>query len=359
MILSGFIKKEFLQTLRDPRLGVMVLVAPVLQIIFFGFALTNDVLNISLGSYFSPSDVVANDIYKAALASKRFKFVDVSDVSPEKAIQNGVAEAVLVAPEKGLTSSSGHGDGELQLLINASNALRARAIEGYLQSIVQTVCFPEVVSPLKISVRTLYNPTLETTSFMVPGIMAMLLLILVMILTCTSIAKEKESGTFEAIIAAPIKRSYIILGKTVPFALMGLLNTFVILIFALIFFDMPFRGSFLVLLLENLFFVNCSVLLGILLSTFVNNQQQAMLCCFIAAFVLMMLSGSFFPIENMPLWLRCVAYMNPMAHHTFLLRNILLKGGDTLYIIKHIFAIFLSSSVIAIYAFKRFKMTLN
>lgn len=359
MILRGFIKKEIIQTLRDPRLGVMVLIMPVLQILIFGYALTNDVINIRLGGYFSPSDFIARDIYKSAIASQWFLPVDVSGLSPEQAILSGKVDAVVVAPEGGVTKTVGRGEGRLQLLINASNVLRARAIDGYIQSIALKTCAPNISSPVHIITRPLYNPALETTTFIVPGIMAMILTTLVMILTCTSIAKEKESGTFETIISAPIKRRSIILGKTIPFALVGLFNTFVVLLAGLFFFDLPFRGNFFMFLGENLLFVICAVMIGVLMSTFVKNQQQSMLCSFIVIFVLMMLSGSFFPIDNMPLWLRWIAYINPMAHHTFLLRNILLKGGDLVYVIQHCLAILASTAFIALCSFLRFRITLN
>lgn len=359
MKLLGFIKKEVIQTLRDPHLAVMILLAPVLQILLFGYALTNDVVNIRLGAYFSPSDVVCADIYNAALASGRFAPVDTSDLMPEDVVQRGLADAVIVAPEAGLTRGAGNSTGKLQLLIDASNVIRAISINGFIQGITKKICEPMSAPPLTLVVRTLFNPTLETTTFTVPGVMAMILMILVMISTCTSIAKEKESGTFETIISAPIKRSHIILGKTVPFAIIGLLNTFVILIAGRIFFDLPFVGNVFMFTIENLAFVTCAVFCGILLSTFVKNQQQSMLCCFFVTFVLMMLSGSFFPIENMPTWLRALSRLNPMAHHTFLIRNMLLKGGNIEYVLEHMIEMLLAGAAIAVLAFRRFRITLN
>ena len=361
MVLAGFIKKELIQTLRDMRLRVMVLLAPALQIILFGYAITNDVINIRLAGYFRPNDVVAQDIYRGALASKWFipPSEDVQHCLPEEAIQNGKIDAAFIAPKEGLACKVGRGEGHYQLIINASNVLRARAIENYMQAITHTVCSPEVKAPINIVMRTLYNPTLETTTFIVPGIMAIILVILVMVLTCTSIAKEKERGTFETILSAPIKRTHIILGKTIPFAFVGLFNMTVILMAGLFLFDLPFRGGVLPFCIENILFVTCSSLMGILLSTFVKNQQQSMLCIFIVFFVLMMLSGSFFPIENMPMWLRWISYANPIAHHTFLVRNMLLKGGDAVYVFQHCLAIIAISIAIGIVAIKRFKITLN
>jgi ABC-type multidrug transport system permease subunit len=122
---------------------------------------------------------------------------------------------------------------------------------------------------------------------------------------------------------------------------------------------MPFRGSAGIFIIENLMFVTCAVLFGILLSTFVKNQQQSMLCSFMVIFILIMLSGSFFPIDNMPKWLQLVAYLNPMAHHTFLIRNILLKGGELGYVMTHLLGILVASTVVGFVAFRRFKITLN
>ncbi|MDR1597403.1 MAG: ABC transporter permease [Holosporales bacterium] len=359
MKLLGFIKKELIQTLRDPHLGVMILLAPVLQILLFGFALTNDVVNIRLGACFAPNDVVAADIYNAAVASKRFCRADITGYSPEGAVRAGVVDAVMVAPAKGLTRGGANKNAELQLLIDASSVVRAVSIDGFMQAIVQKVCAPAESPPLAIVAKILYNPQLETSTFTVPGVMATILLMLVLILTCTSIAKEKESGTFETIISAPIKRQHIILGKTVPFALVGLFNSLLILIAGRIFFNLPFRGCWWIFATEGLLFVVCSVLLGILLSTFVKNQQQSMLCCFFVMFILMMLSGAFFALDNMPAWLRWVAYANPMSHHTLLVRNILLKGGGLDYVVPHLLCILGANIVLGIAAFRRFKITLN
>lgn len=363
MILRGFIRKEIIQALRDARLRVTIIVMPVIQLLLFGYALNNDVKNIHIAMYAQPHDVVMQEIYDNTIASKWFVPVAVHDDDPYEAIRSGHADVVLVPPPGGFDRSIGRGEGKLQVLINATNVLRAQAIEGFVQSIIHTTVYANQESippsPLNVSVRVLYNSTMDTTTFTVPGMMAVLLTILVMMLTCTSIAKEKESGTFETILSAPIKRRHIILGKTIPFALLGLLNVFIILFAARMFFDLPFRGSLIAFSVASLFFVYAGLMCGIWLSTFVKNQQQSMLCCFIFLFVMLMLSGSFFPVENMPYILRACSYINPVAHYTFLIRNILLKGGDIFYLIGYCSAMFVVGSLIAAMAFKRFHITLN
>lgn len=360
MILRGFIRKEIIQALRDVRLRMMIVLMPVMQLLLFGYALTNEVRNVRLAVYAEPHDVLMQEIYDHAIASHWFIPVKKQQTDPYAAIQSGAADAVLIAPQKGLTQQAGRNEGKVQLLINATNVLRARAVEMYLQQIVQQTCSKEPQrSPLQVSVRILYNSTMETSTFTVPGMMSVLLTVLVMLLTCTSIAKEKETGTFETILSAPIRRRDIILGKTIPFALVGIFNVLIILFAARVFFNLPFRGSFIAFGIASLFFVYAALMIGILLSTFVKNQQQAMLCCFIVLFVALMLSGSFFPIENMPFALRGLSYINPLAHYTFLVRNILLKGGDIMYLLSYCAAMFGVGSVIAFFAFKRFHITLN
>lgn len=358
-VLRGFIRKEIIQTLRDPRLRVLIFFSSLMQLLLFGYALTNEVKNIRLTLYAQPSDVVAQEIFDHALASKRFVPAKKQVTDPLQEIQRGYADAALVAPSEKITRGVGQGRGKVQLLINASNVLRAQAADVYIQRIAHEVSREPTQVPLQVAVRTLYNPSMDSTFFTIPGIITILLTLNVLLLTCTSIAKEKESGTFETILSAPIQRRQIILGKTLPFALVGVLNMLIILTASRIFFGLPFRGSGVALAIATACYIVTALMLGILLSTFVKNQQQAMLCCFIFFFVALMLSGAFFSLDNMPWILRMLAKLNPIAHFTLLVRNILLKGGDAMLIFRYCVAILGIGGVVAIFAFKRFRLTLS
>lgn len=372
MILRGFIKKEIIQALRDPRLAVMILLAPLLQLLLFGYALTNEVKNLRLAIHNPPQDVVAQEIYDHAIATKWFIPAKEQTRDPVEDIQMGRADVVLVTPDAGISTRMQRPEGKLQLLVNASNVLRAQAADIYMQRIIQSVTQTTLKqdpttaalkgipsSPLTVSVRMLYNPSMDSMTFTVPGLVAALMTVLVIVLTCTSIAKEKESGTFETILSAPIRRKHIILGKTVPFVLIGVLNVTIVLIASCLFFHLPFRGSLIGFAIASLCFLYAAVMAGILMSTFVENQQQSMLCGFIVLFMAMLLSGAFFSIENMPWPLRMLSYINPVAHYTFLVRNIMLKGGDGLYLLMYCSALIGVGSVIAFFSFKRFKTTLG
>ncbi|GHS92175.1 transport permease protein [Alphaproteobacteria bacterium] len=361
MILKGFIRKEIIQTLRDPHLGMAVIIMPVLQLLLFGYALTNEVKNIRLDVYAEPRDVLVQNIYDHALASRWFAPVKKHKANPIDAIQSGEADAVLVAPPGGLTRAAGRNEEKIQLLVNASDVLRAQAADIYLKSIAQSLepkgeKTPH--APLSVSVRMLYNPSMTSSTFTLPGIMSMLLTFLVMVLTCTSIAKEKERGTFEMIISAPIRRTDIILGKTIPFALVGVWNVFIALMASRFFFSLPLRGSLVAFGFVSLCYVYTALMAGVLMSTFVKNQQQSMMCNFMILFIAMMLSGCFFSVDNMPLPLRLISYVNPLAHYTFLVRNILLKGGDFMYLIQYSSALLGVGIVLAFFAFRRFRISL-
>jgi ABC-2 type transport system permease protein len=361
-MLKGFIRKELIQTFRDPKLGVPLLFAPLFQLLLFGYALTNEVKNLRLDIFAKPQDVLVQEIFDKAIASRWFIPAQKHACSPIESIQSRYADAVLVAHPEGFTTGVWRHEGQLQLLINAANVLRAQAADMYIKKIAREVTAkPENkgTPPLSVSIRTLFNPSMDSTIFVVPGLMAMLLTVTVMLLSCTSVAKEKESGTFEMMISAPIQRKHIILGKTIPFVLLGIWNVFIVLLGARFFFSLPIRGSLLHFGVASLCFIFPCVMAGILLSTFVKNQQQSMMLSFIVLFIALMLSGCFFSIDNMPLFLRSLSYVNPLAHSTFLNRNILLKGGDFYFLIKHCLALLGCGGVLAFFAFKRFKISLS
>lgn len=355
--LLGFIKKEFRQTLRDPRMRFLLFLAPCVQLTIFGVALSTEAKNIRLSVYGSPLDTSLQELHRKALASGWFVPAKVSTADPYEQIQKGEADAVLVAPAEGLDKSLGRHEGQVQLLVNASNVTRAQSIERYFLSIVSAL-YPQT-SPLKFDVRVLYNPALRTALFLVPGVMSLLVCLITILLTGMSITKEKEIGTFETLIAAPVKPEEVILGKTIPFVLLGMSNIPLIVGVAMALFGMPLRGNWIWLLLSSFVFVCCTVGIGLFISTIAKNQQQSMMGGFLYLFPSVLLSGLVFPIENMPWTLRIFSYLNPLTYFIELLRNIMLKGGDLRLIVFNLL-ILAAMAVLAISAsWQRFKTTLS
>jgi ABC-2 type transport system permease protein len=362
--LIGFIRKELIQTLRDPRMRILLFVLPVIQLTLFGVAISTEVKNIRLAAVFDSRDTVLRDIYERSIASKWFLPAKGIGRDPYTLIEAGEADAVLVPPPGGFTRALGRGNARLQLLVNATNVIQAQSVEGYLQSIIQQTVRDDMKLtppdlPIQISTRVLFNPALETSIFMVPGVMCMLMIITTMVMANVAIVREKEMGTFEMLISAPVSRSEVIYGKTIPYVLLGMSNLPLILAVAVFVFQVPMRGSLLILMIAAFAFVCTAVALGTLISTYCRNQQQAVLAGFLFIFPMIMFSGLMFPIENMPAVLQWLSYLDPLSHYMGLLRNIMLKGGGASYVATHIAILVLMAVVTVIASFRRFHTTLE
>lgn len=354
--LWGFIKKELLQTLRDTRMRMLLFVAPCVQLTIFGVALSTEAKNIRLSLVGGSHDSALQSLHRRALASGWFIPAVVSTSDPFEQIQKDEADAVLIAPPQGLDRSLGRQEGRVQLLVNATNVTRGQSIERYFLNIVSAE-FPHK-APLHFDVRVLYNPALRTAHYLVPGVMSLLVCLITILLTSMSVTKEKELGTFETLIAAPILPEEVIFGKTVPFVLLGMSNIPLILAVAVSLFGMPLRGSLWILLFSAFVFVCCTVGIGLFISTIAKNQQQSMMGGFLYLFPSVLLSGLVFPVENMPWVLRIVSYLNPLTYFIELLRNIMLKGGDARLIAFNLLILMAMATVAITASWRRFKTTL-
>lgn len=361
MVIWGFLKKELIQLLRDPVMVIAIMVMPVVQVVILSQAITNEPKNLRLAIDLEPTDYLLHRIYDRAIASGWFIEIPNSESSAIDVVQSGNADVALVAPKGGFTRSMQRGEGELQVLIDATNVLRAQAIDGYIQAIAMNVLQEEVSLPkptINFAIRILFNPQLDTQLFLIPAIMAILVYMSILSLLAISLTKEKESGTIETLISAPINKYQIIIGKTIPYVIVGLVNMLIIQAVGIWMFDLPFRGSIIQYTLAFFAFVIPSTATGLLLSTFANTQQQAMLGMMIITFLSLMLSGSLFPIENMPEFLQWVANINPLTHYTYLVRNSVLKGDDWIYFLQHTGALVAIGTIIMLFGIKRFKTTL-
>jgi ABC-2 type transport system permease protein len=363
-VLIGFIKKEFAQTLRDPVMRVFLFVAPVIQLCVFGFAINTDFKNIKLAAVSSPSDRTANQLSRRIYASGWFNEVDPGSGDPVELLQSGRADAVIITPDRGIDREAARGNAKIQLLIDAQNATKARAIESYIQAIAASFIsekFPgaKANSQVVFDVRVLYNSSMETPIFMIPGIMTLIMCLATVMLTSMSIAREKELGTFESIISSPLSNMEIILGKTVPFAIIGLIDAIFIMTAGMTIFGVPMRGSFVLLFLATLIFICTTVSIGTLISTFAANQQQAMMGTFLFVFPAVLMSGVFFPIENMPLALRGFSYLDPLKYSIALIRNVMLKGNIPEIFWPNMLILFIFMIATVIISARRFRQTLN
>lgn len=361
--IKTFIKKEFRQVLRNRIMCAMLFGAPLIQLVIFGLAISTEIKNIDLFFVHSPADKAAVGLERSLYSSSDwFNKVDYDGNSdPYKMIVSGKADAVLIAPKEGLGKSIEKGEGRLQLLADASNANTGRVIETYITSIVNKHFAKEnkTAPNFSFDTRVLYNPEIKSSFFMVPAVMAMVVAIVTIMLTSMSIVKEKESGTFENIISASLTNMEIMLGKSIPFVILGLIVWTLVFTAAYLFFGIPVRGPLWQLITSSFFYVLCTVSVGILISTIASTQQQAMMGSFMTLMPFIILSGVIFPIENMPSSVIAVAYADPVMYYVRLLRSVMLRGGDTHVFIVNAGALLLLSVALSVVAYMRFRQTLN
>jgi len=362
-VIVGFIRKELSQAFRDPRMAAMIFAAPIIQMLIFGYALRTDIRNIRLAVIAAPGDRLAARIAERAYASGYFLPAAVSRADPYGDLAAGRADAVLIAPARGFTRAVGREEGSAQLLIDATNAVRARVVEGYITGIAAGVLtdasgMAPPAGPVRFDVRVLYNPTLESSIFMIPAL-AVLVLSLMAVLTAMGIAREKELGTMEMLLSAPVSRWQILAGKTIPYVLMAFVNTPIVIATGILWFGVPVRGPIWMIALSAVVFAVAVSSVGTLVSSLARNQQQAMIGVFMFILPGMMLSGVFFPLENMPPAVYWITYLNPLRYFVTLMRNIILKGGSPEVFIPNLLAMACLAIFAAWFAVKRFRQTLN
>ena len=365
LTLRAFIKKELVQALRDVRMRALLFGAPIIQLTIFGLALSTEIKNIKLAVFRSPSDSVTQRLEGDFYSSGWFRPVDfAAGEDPFELIASGWADAVLIAPAEGLSRAAARGAGRAQLLVDASNATKARAVESYVKNIIAARSAKEhgggaPPALLKLDVRVLYNPAMESSLFLVPGVMGMVVCLITIILTAMSLTREREMGTFETIVSAPLSDTEILLGKTIPFVLLGLVVTGLTLLAAYFIFGVPVRGPLWQLGLGALVFVITTVSIGTSISTIARNQQQAMLGGFMFLFPAILMSGIMYPVENMPPAIIAAAYLDPLMYFMRLLRSVMLKGGDNYVFWTNLGALGLMAVLAAGLARNRFKQTLD
>lgn len=362
--LKAFVRKELRQTLRDMRMRVLLFGAPVIQMTVFGLALSTEIKNIKLAVFSRPDDTVAERLAEGFYSSGWFKRVDFDRAEdPYELIDSGRADAVLIAPKDGLGRAAGRGEGKLQLLVDASNATKARVVETYSKNILAAFAAREYGAaappPFYFDVRVLYNPAMESSLFLVPGVMSMVICLITIILTAMSLTREREMGTFETIVSAPLSDSEILLGKTLPFILLGLVVAALVVTAAYFVFGVPVRGPLWQFAAASFVFVVTTVSVGTSISTIARSQQQAMLGGFMFLFPAILMSGVMYPVENMPPAVIAFAYLDPLMYFMRLLRNIMLKGGDLHVFWVNIGALALMAAAAGGLAYNRFRQTLN
>jgi len=340
-IILHIIKKEFLQFSRDPKMFIMILVSPIIQLIFLGYAANFDV-NIVHTTVFDmnkteESRAFLNDFKSSGYFS--FDYYVNNYKKLQKNIENGNSILGLVIPKDFQKKINKKESVKVQAIFDGSDGNTASISAGYVNAVVMNYAKNIIiktqmlggkklpVSLMESETRVWYNPELKTRNFMVPGIVGLLIMIVTLLLTSLAVVKEKEIGTMEQIIVTPIKPYQLILGKLIPFGILGLVSVVIVLTAMVLIFGIPIRGSVTFMFFASFLYLLSTLGLGLFVSTISKTQQQAMmLAIFVVMLPMIYLSGFAFPIENMPKIIQLTTYFIPMRYFTTIIRGIILKG---------------------------------
>lgn len=370
------LKKETLHILRDPRSLYLALGLPIVLLILFGYAITFDVKNVPLAAVDLDNSSLSRDFLSRIQASPYFdlKFLLDSTSGSGIYLDRGDVRFILVIPS-GFSRKLSSGKGaSLQLLVDGSDNNSAQIAMGYMSGFVQRFSsqilfeyiqqrgaeLPVRLPPFEVESRVWYNPDLRSTNYIVPGLIAVLMMVIAAMLTSLTIAREWEVGTMEQLIAAPIRPIEVILGKLLPYYFLGLLQTFLVILIGRILFDVPFRGNPFFLFLVSSLFLICGLGIGLYLSTATKSQQLSfMLSIILTLLPAFLLSGFIFPVSGMPRLIQIVSHLVPAKYFLTALRGIFLKGNGLAAHLKEVGALFVFALVIVAACARKFKLSLD
>lgn len=363
----AFVKKEFLHIIRDKRTLIILFVIPLAQLLLFGYALTNEVKNIKIAIADYSHDEMTRQITQQLDASEYFAVTEIahSPAEYESLLRSGRAKEIVVFEPNFSKNYTHNAKANLQLIADASEPNTAQLIVNYSNALINSYAQSissnnSSASLINIKTRMLYNEDMKDAYNFVPGLFAMILMLISAMMTAITLTREKETGTMEILLASPLKPLQIILGKVTPYFALSIINAIVILIIGTQLFGVPIKGSLVLLMSEILLFIFLALSLGIMISSLVKSQMAAMA---ISGFALMMptvlLSGFLFPIKNMPLPLQIISNLMPPRWFIEINRSIMLKGAD-LTIVWHQTLILIGLSCFFILiSVKKFKIRLE
>jgi len=320
-------RKEFRQIARDRRSLMVLLFVPAFFLLLYGYALSFDVQNIRLAVQDNDRSPSSRDIVNAFVRSGYFRLA--ADVSSsreyEQLIDRGDVRAALIIP-KGLERDlmTGHRV-PVQVIINGDNSNTATTVMGYALRVLQTASAAPLIS---VESRVWYNPQLRSALFLIPGLIAYIGMLSSVIATALSVVREKERGTMEQVRMAPLGTGAYIIGKTLPYFVISLGTSLVIVLVSMVLFGLPMNGSWVLLILALSLYLAGALGLGLMISTIAESQQVAFQVAVLASFLpTMMLSGFVFPIASMPAAIQVITYIVPARYFIVALRSIVLKGA--------------------------------
>jgi len=335
----AFVYKETLHILRDYRTIMVLFLMPVAQILIFGFVVTTEVKNASIGIWDQSKDNASLQLIQKIESSGYFNvenyFINKQQIDAAFKSRE-IALALVIESDMGAKIMQ-PGGASVQLLADASDANTAQILVNYCSAVISDFEFQQRLLPNnksipQVEVRMLYNPYLKGVYMTIPGTMAMVLILISAMMTSLSITREKEKGSLEVLLISPLQPHQIILGKVAPYVVLSMINAVSIVVMGIFVFDMPVVGSWFWLFFINLLYILLSLGLGIFISTLANSQMVAMFASMFGLLLpTILLSGFIFPIENMPVPLQVLSHLLPPRYYVEAVKIVMIRGGGFLY----------------------------
>jgi ABC-2 type transport system permease protein len=364
------VRKEFIQLLRDKRNRLVLFVAPLIQVLVFGYVVNYDIRDIRVAVIDYSHTQESRKLADAFGGSRIFSITHT--LADERALEDlllrgSVDMGIKIAPDFAAVIRRGH-TASIQIIADGSMSNMAALRMAYTVSVLEKFnsetlreLYPQKINYGRIDarIRTWYNPNIESQYFFVPGIVAFVIMLISLLLTSIAIIREKEAGTMEQLIVTPLKSYELILGKTIPYIIISLLQLTVVIIIAIYWFEIPLAGSILLLVFAACLFLLSTLGIGLFISTISATQQQAMMTTFFFILPFFMLSGFVFPIANMPIVVQWLTYLNPLRYFLVIIRGIFLKGVGLEVLWSQYIALLILGCFVFTGAIRRFKKRLD
>jgi len=369
--LRQMMRKEFRQTLRDPRSARIMFVGPVIQLLLFGYAVNTDVRDTRTFVVDRDRTAESRQMVDALTATGYFRIVGTGDRPAElvDALDHGRVVMGVEIPLGFAADLAAGRQTSVQLLVDGTTANTANVALGYATQIVtrfglqrgRDILARAGPLPAQAGVdfraRAWYNPNLESRVYNVPAVMGTIMMMMSLLLTSLAVVREREIGTLEQLMVSPLKPAELILGKTLPVVVVALAQLVLVTTVALVWFGIPFRGSFLVLGVASLCYILSGLGIGLLISTISNTQQEAFMTMFFFFLPAIMLSGFMFPVQNMPALLQYLTLLDPIRHFLEVVRGVFLRGAGWGVLYRQIVVLFLMGVSVLSFATTRFRKT--
>jgi ABC-2 type transport system permease protein len=365
--LLSFIRKEFHHILRDKPTIMILLLMPIIQIILFGFALTNEVKNTHVVILSNTNDEITARLINKIAASDYFDVVAIAHNSDDidNAFRDGKAKLAMIFEDDFSSNLKHIGTAHIQLIADATDPNAATSFVFYATNII--IAFQQELQPITVAnglvqpeIKMLYNPQMVGAFNFVPGVLGMIMMIICAMMTSIAIVREKEMGTMEILLVSPMKPIYTILSKIAPYFVLSFINFTTIILLSVFMLKVPIVGSLWSLVGVSLLYIYVALALGLLISTFTSSQLAAMLISGMALMLpAMLLSGMMFPVENMPVWLQWLSHIVPAKWYIIAVKAIMIKGLGIASVVREVAILTLMGVVLTVVSLKKFKVRLE